>query len=61
VSQWRECHRHDLHRSRHVVVHGAMQAALVAVLDALQLDGSKKSGEFLAVNRSYGNLDDQGE
>jgi hypothetical protein len=44
-----------------VVVHGAMRAALVAVLDALQLDGSKKSGEFLSVHSSYGNLDDQGK
>jgi hypothetical protein len=44
-----------------VVVHGPLLAVLAAVLDALQLDGSKKSGEFLAIHGPYGNLSDQGE
>jgi hypothetical protein len=27
----------------------------------LNLDGSEKGGEFFSIDRSYGNLDDQGE
>ncbi len=44
-----------------VVVRMRCGAVSVAVLEALQLDGSEEGGEFLAIHRSYGNLDDQGE
>ena len=44
-----------------VVVRMRCGAVSVAVLVALQLDGSEQAGEFLAIHRSYGNLDDQCE
>lgn len=53
--------RRDSDGSRCVVVRMRCGAASVAVLVALQLEGSEKAGEFLAIHRSYGNLDDQGE
>ena len=53
--------RRDSEGPRRVVVRMRCGAVSVAVLVALQLDGSEQAGEFLAIHRSYGNLDDQGK
>jgi hypothetical protein len=53
--------RRDSEGPQRVVVRMRCGAVSVAVLVALQLDGSEEGGEFFAIHRSYGNLDDQGE
>ncbi len=53
--------RRDSEGPQRVVVRMRCGAVSVAVLVALQLDGSEEGGEFLAILGSYGNLDDQGK
>ena len=53
--------RRDSEGPQRVVVRMRCGAVSVAVLVALQLDGSEEGGEFFAIHRSYGHLNDQGE